>query len=79
MRVTDGRGFALGMVDSTSGMACSVNNRGEMVRVRGASGVADKVMVCDKTTSDTYAWREIGAAASSSTSTFARTFMLGGM
>jgi hypothetical protein len=56
VRITDGRGFAVGMVESTATRECSARNRGEMHRVRGAAGAIDTLVVCRKTAADTYAW-----------------------
>lgn len=58
-RVTDGRGLAVGMVETLTGRACSVNNRGEMVRVRGATLAADSFAICEKDDTDAYAWTAI--------------------
>lgn len=50
------KGFAVANVASLG--RCAVENRGAMVRVDGASGVADQYAVCHKNGSNTYEWLE---------------------
>jgi hypothetical protein len=56
LRVNDGEGFALGMVDTTTGRFCGASNRGEMVLVRGTGGTDDATYRCTYDGTSAYAW-----------------------
>jgi hypothetical protein len=59
LRVNDGEGFALGMVDSLTSMVCDTTTRGALVGLRGASGIDDAIYRCTYDGSSAYAWRQV--------------------
>jgi hypothetical protein len=56
LRVNDGEGFALGMVESVATRACGAANRGEMVLLRGSGGTDDATYRCTYDGTSAYAW-----------------------
>lgn len=59
IRVTDGEGFALGMVETITGLACDATNRGSEVIVRGTGGTDDATHRCTYDGTSAYAWIKI--------------------
>jgi Pectate lyase superfamily protein len=49
----------LAMAKVTALPIASSTNRGQMLRIEGATGVADKLYVCMKSATDTYSWVQI--------------------
>lgn len=49
----------LAMAKVTTLPTASATNRGQMFRIEGATGVADKLYVCMKSATDTYSWVQI--------------------
>lgn len=61
VRVLDGHGFAVAMVESLP--RCAAETRGQRVRVRGTASTADVEWVCHKNAAGDYAWAAIATLA----------------
>jgi hypothetical protein len=59
LRVNDGEGFALGMIETLTGKACDATNRGAEVTLRGVSGIDDATYKCTYDGTSAYAWRQV--------------------
>jgi len=59
--LSDDKFLKVGRDSDGSLPAPSATYRGRMIRVEGASGVADKLYICMKNTDDSYSWIEVAS------------------